>query len=78
MLSLLSHILHTGSINVLSRSHRRNLDSSIGNALSSDELLIKLSLCGALLHDLNDWLVLSESSNDIEILGLDDVILLCL
>ena len=78
MLALLSHVLNTRSIYILSRSHGRNLDSPIGNALCSDKLFIKLGLGGTLLHNLDDWFILSESADHVEILGLDDMILLCL
>lgn len=78
MLALLSHVLNRWSIDVLSGRHRRNLDPSVSYALCGDKLLIQLGLGGALLHDLDDRLFLSESANDVKVLGLDHVILLSL
>jgi len=76
MLALLPHVLHTRRVDVLARSHRRNLDSPIGDALSCDKLFIKFGLGGTLLHDLHDRLVLSESAHHVEVLGLDHMVLL--
>ena len=78
MLALLSHVLNRRSIDVLSGRHRRNLDPSVSYTLCGDKLLIQLGLGGTLLHDLDDRLFLSESANDVEVLGLDHVILLSL
>ena len=43
MLALLSHIFDARCVHVIPRSHRRDLDPAVRDALCSDELLVELA-----------------------------------
>ncbi len=77
MLALLSDIFYWRSIDVLSRSHWRYLNSSVSYAFSSNELFIQFGLCLRFLNRLYKRFFLSESSNNIEIFCLHNMVLFC-
>ena len=78
MLSLLSDILNTGSVHVISRCHGGNLDSTVGDALGSDELLVELAGSLGLGERFDGKLLFSQTSIDVEVLCLHDMVLLSL
>ena len=78
MLALLAYILDTWSVHVVPVSHRGNLDSAVSDALCRDEFLVQLALSLRLSDRLDHRLFFSQTTVDVEILCLNDVMLLSL
>lgn len=76
MLSLLADILHRGRLSIVPVSHGGNLNPPVSNALSRDELLIKLRLGLRLLDGLDKRLLIPKAPVHVKLFGLDDVVLL--
>jgi len=76
VLTLLSHIFNRRGIHVEAGGLRRYFDSSVSDALSSDEFFIQFALNIRFLYCLHKWLFLSQPAVYIEIFSLYDVVFL--
>lgn len=78
MLTLLSHLLDVGGVDVLAVGHGGDLYSSVSYAFGCDELLVELGLSLRFLGGFYERHILSKLSIDIEIFCFDDMMLLSL